>query len=580
MLFDIHTSKGTIHSTACFEPHVDSYEAVAADFWGEHCIECGAPACYSTCDKYERAPSSLCRRFANGIQPVSFGNGARGYAVQFKSWGKLELKFDGRLLSCRMARVLARFNWHVGRIVRHFGKKTINHYRSVLNKLFLKRLSFAGLPTEWRISCIAPEEANLMLSIFAKDKGEVMVRQLSLKAGENRFVFPLPRLDGVCYFRLASIEGMNAPVIFTELDVVLSKTASRAAASDRKSEAASAQAAPYVKCVVWDLDNTLWTGILVEDGPEKVKIKGEVVDVVRALDRRGIVSSICSKNDFDKAWAKLQDFGVAQYFVFPQINWRPKSENLKALARVMNIGLDALAFIDDSAHERGEVGEHLPMVRVYDEKNVERLLGEDCFNPPVSAESGNRRISYLAEMDRKRMESDFVGSHEDFLKNCEISLELMPVKDETVRRRCWELVNRTNQLTLAAHRYDENEFSELDGYAIRCRDKYGDYGIVGFISVTYERDMAFIREFVMSCRVAKKLCEQSVVLAVAKKCRSDGIVKLVAEIVPTGRNGALIEAFTVMPFVKKAQGDATIRMEIDCGADFDQVFTNAVLWNS
>ena len=143
-----------------------------------------------------------------------------------------------------------------------------------------------------------------------------------------------------------------------------------------------------------------------------------------------------------------------------------------------------------------------------------------------------------------------------FLKASHIRLELGPVEGETAVR-CRELVQRSNQLTLAARRYDEAAFANLLSSAscssVRCTDDYGDYGTVGFAAVSRADDgAAELLEFVMSCRVAKKLCEQSVILFLAERAAAQGATRFRAVIVPTGRNGALVEAFDAMPFTMRA----------------------------
>ena len=108
-----------------------------------------------------------------------------------------------------------------------------------------------------------------------------------------------------------------------------------------------------IKCVVWDLDNTVWDGILLED--REVVLRPHVVDILKTLDERGILHSVASRNDHDLAMAKLEEFGIAEYFLYPQINWNPKSGSVAQIAKDINTGLDAIAFVDDQPFEREEV---------------------------------------------------------------------------------------------------------------------------------------------------------------------------------------------------------------------------------
>ena len=107
-----------------------------------------------------------------------------------------------------------------------------------------------------------------------------------------------------------------------------------------------------VKCVIWDLDNTLWNGILVEDGIDKIALKPGIVDVIRSFDERGILQSVSSKNNHDDAMQALKHFQIDEYFLYPQISWHPKSEGVGAIARQLNIGMDSILFVDDSHFEQ------------------------------------------------------------------------------------------------------------------------------------------------------------------------------------------------------------------------------------
>ena len=503
-------------------------EMYAPDFWEEHCIECGAPACYGTCEKYVRAPGGVCRRFTHGIERISGG----GFAVSFLPWGKLELFWQGRMVRASALKKLQRFYRCAAGIFRFFlGEGVV---RGLCRRITCRIGDTSHAPTRWVIKCCAEAEEELIASVANRNGEELWVRRLTLAQGENQFLLGLPKIPSRSFFRLSSLNGTLGRVTFLKCDLMSSRDPN------------------YVKCVAWDLDNTLWDGILANDGAENVRLRQNVVETIKVLDQRGILNTVCSKNDYDLAWKTLKEFGLSEYFVFPSINWNPKSENLRKQAKDINIGLDTFAFVDDSAHERGEVADNIPEVRVFDERDVAGLLTRPEFNPPASAESALRRQSYLAEMARRHDEVADVGSHEDFIRKCEIELLCECVQCEEVKRRCWELVNRTNQLTLAAHRYTELDFERLVesglNWAIRCRDKYGDYGIVGFVHVDIEDTIAKIGEFVMSCRVAKKYCEQSVLLSLADRFREEGRLQLLANVVQTGRNGALIQAFDAMPF--------------------------------
>lgn len=152
----------------------------------------------------------------------------------------------------------------------------------------------------------------------------------------------------------------------------------------------SEKPAEKVKCVVWDLDNTLWNGTLIEtDNPEDLKIRPGVLEIIHELDQRGIIQSIASKNDMDVAWPVVEKLGIAEYFLYPQIHWNAKSDSIRQIAKALNIGIDTFAFIDDSNFERMQVQSALPQVRVYDEKELQNILQRPEFKVMVTEESKN-----------------------------------------------------------------------------------------------------------------------------------------------------------------------------------------------
>lgn len=317
--------------------------------------------------------------------------------------------------------------------------------------------------------------------------------------------------------------------------------------------------ARFVKLVIWDLDNTVWDGILAEDGPDGIRLRPEAVRTIKALDERGILHSAASKNDSEPTLAALKRFGLADYFLAPRIGWGPKSAMIRAVAEDLGLGLDSVAFVDDAAWERGEVAAALPAVRVYRESDAARLPERPEFSPPLSAESGRRRESYRAELVRRGRQAAFGTNLDAFLRDCGLRLELFRPEDETAIVRCRELVQRTNRLTLAGRRYDEGAFAALlassEAWAVKCRDRFGDYGTVGFLAVRVSDASAELAEFVMSCRVAGKRCEERLLVWLAERTADRGCRALVADAVDTGRNGALLAALGALPFVVTREGN-------------------------
>ena len=155
--------------------------------------------------------------------------------------------------------------------------------------------------------------------------------------------------------------------------------------------------AKRIKCVVWDLDNTVWNGILLED--KTVSLKPGIDKIIKTLDERGILQSIASRNDFNSALNKLKEFGLEEYFLYPQINWGSKAESVKAIVKALNIGIDTIAFIDDQQFELDEVKYSHPKVFCIDACDINSAIDTPELNPKfITQDSKIRRKMYLSEI--------------------------------------------------------------------------------------------------------------------------------------------------------------------------------------
>ncbi len=484
-----------------------------ADFWEEHCIECGEPDCYATCAKYVPARTGRCKRlsFDTGAGLREFFTGVR--TVAFRPWGKLELLWHGRMATGWVRKALLLINGLAEPVALALGAKVYKIWRSVRWRLARMCSRRSGPPALWRIACVAEQDGTLVASVANADGDELFRKELVLKSGE-RFaaVWRLPKIEEGALFRVSSYEGTKGRVRFEEL-----------ALTDGEP--------PVIKCVAWDLDGTLWDGTLVEDGMEGTRLKDEAVEAIRRLDACGIVNSVVSRNDEGAAIEALKRLGVEEYFVYPQIGWGAKSVAVRRLARQMNIGLDAIAFVDDTGHERAEVKAECPEVSVFAPEDVAAFV-ESVRSSDSQMGPGRRRM-YRDEMARgAAVEREFAGDAEAFLASSGLVVELVDVpKGGDVAARCWELVQRTNQLTLTAHRYDEAAFDALIGEAtckaVKAHDRYGDFGIVGFVAWTPQR----LKELVFSCRIAKKGVERRVLDMLPKG--------LAVDMVATDRNAPI-----------------------------------------
>jgi FkbH-like protein len=294
-----------------------------------------------------------------------------------------------------------------------------------------------------------------------------------------------------------------------------------------------------IKCVVWDLDNTIWEGVLLED--TQCSLRPDVTGVIKALDDRGILNSIASRNENAAAMLKLSQLGLDEYFLYPQINWNSKVTSIKAIAQAINIGLDAIAFIDDQSFERDEVAYSLPEVLCIDARDVYKILDMPALNPHfVSDESKSRRLMYIHGAKRTQAERDFIGSSEEFLATLEMVFTISLAKEDDLQR-AEELTVRTHQLNTTGYTYscDElNAFRQSDNYKLLIAtldDKYGTYGKIGLALVECGKDIWTIKLLLMSCRVISRGVGTILLTHIMQLARKDN-VRLHAEFVPNDRN--------------------------------------------
>ena len=294
-----------------------------------------------------------------------------------------------------------------------------------------------------------------------------------------------------------------------------------------------------IKCVVWDLDQTLWDGVLLED--QRVSLRSKVPDIVKTLDSRGILQSVASKNDHEKALQTLDELGLAEYFLYPQINWNSKSASIKDIAKLLNIGLDSIAFIDDQPFERAEVNYSLPEVLCIDGTSLDRLLEMPELNPPfVTADAAARRLMYLSDAKRKEVEEAFPGPQEEFLATLEMVCKLSIAKEQDLQR-AEELTVRTNQLNTTGYTYS---YDELDFFRqspqhklliASLDDKFGSYGKIGLALLECQPEVWTIKLLLMSCRVMSRGVGSVFINHILRLAR-DQRAKLRAEFKSTNRN--------------------------------------------
>jgi len=317
-----------------------------------------------------------------------------------------------------------------------------------------------------------------------------------------------------------------------------------------------------VKCVVWDLDETLWRGVLSE-GDDVVLASG-ARDAVLALDERGILQSIASRNDPAPAQERLTALGLREYFLFPQIGWSEKTASLEALARSLDLPLDAFLFVDDDPFEREAVRFAHPEVRCVTAEALSTLLDRPDLQPAHLTEDGRRRRQmYQREALRRQEEEAFVGPRIDFLRTLGMTLTIAPATDGDLERAA-ELTVRTHQLNTTGRTYSPAElavFARSPEHRLligQLADRHGDHGRIGLALVALGREVWTIKLLLMSCRVLSRNLGSTLITALLRAARDAG-VRLEAELVPTDRNRRMMITYRFAGFRRvRVEGTVTV----------------------
>jgi FkbH-like protein len=324
-----------------------------------------------------------------------------------------------------------------------------------------------------------------------------------------------------------------------------------------------------IKCVVWDLDNTVWDGILLEDA--EVRLRPHVVQILKTLDERGILHSIASRNDHDVAMAKLEELGIEEYFLYPQINWNSKAASIAQIAQDINIGLDAIAFVDDQPFEREEVAFTHDKVLCVDSALLEDFLDRPELNPRfITEDSRLRRRMYMADIERNRVEAEYVGPTEEFLATLGMVFTIAPCREEDLKR-AEELTVRTNQLNTTGYTYSYEELNELRQsprhrlWISSLEDRHGTYGKIGLTLLEMDGDVWTVKLLLMSCRVMSKGVGTIMIHHVLRLAKEAG-AKLRAEFVSNDRNRQMLITYRFAGFKEIAREGEVAIMENDYSA--------------
>lgn len=527
--------------------------------WEEHCVECAAPACYRSCDLYRDRGDGQCRRFLYGVYANRAFPAWRGYGAQiaFERWAKLEAA--GNTCLEPEAAVRRRERW-ISRLAPWADAAGALLYHATGDSRW-RRLSQALLTryTRWLHRRSADPPSAFLLELYNPDPSplgiEVAISGEDAPTFQARFEAP----PGYSAHEIAAAEFERLtkggrPFLIS----LIPEPERRATLVILSADFVEFEPAPQpVKCLVCDLDGTLWDGVLMEDGA--VHLKPEAKRTLAALDERGVLLSVASKNDYAAAWRKLEELGLADRFLYPQINWRPKGRNVKEIAARLNIGLDAVAFLDDNPFERAEVAEACPGVRTIDAARLAELPGDPAFRGGASEDARQRRRYYQDAMLRERSLAECGGDYRKFLASCGIALEVEECRDRDFERVV-ELVQRTNQLNFSGRRYSRAELAAAladparDKYALRAEDRFGAYGTIGFAIVREERDELTVEDFMLSCRVQAREIECAFLAALRASRARTVPPRLRVIFRATGRNAPARQALESLGLVPDGEG--------------------------
>lgn len=314
------------------------------------------------------------------------------------------------------------------------------------------------------------------------------------------------------------------------------------------------------KALIFDCDNTLWGGVLGEDGFEDIKMSSaapggvyfeEVQELAVALSKKGIIIGLCSKNnkdDVEEVLLKHPDMKLRnEHIIIKKINWNNKVDNLISIANDLNIGTDAIVFVDDSDFEVNLIREHIPDITVlkrparlpaYPKMIRDKLNLFDTFSK--TREDISRINDYHKQAERSKLKDDYVNI-EDYLKSLQIEMTVYNNNHKHISRIA-QLTQRTNQFNLTTKRYTEAEIigfienKNSDVFSVEVNDKFGESGITAVVIIEKDNDKVTINSFLMSCRIIGRNIEYSLMDYVINHLKDQQIKKVEASYLYTRKN--------------------------------------------
>lgn len=339
------------------------------------------------------------------------------------------------------------------------------------------------------------------------------------------------------------------------------------------------------KCIVLDLDNTLWGGVVGEKGPHGITLANtspgseyrEFQLFLQSLSERGILLAINSKNNPDDAIEALRnnEWMVLREDAFSAIvmNWSPKPENIRQIASELNIGLDSLIFVDDNPHERELMRQTLPEVLTVDLPTDPALYRSALEMLPqlqvlgVTQEDRQRVGLYRSGKQRDAIKAN-AATIEEYLHSLDIAVRIEPASDKSLPR-IHQLFQRTNQFNLTTRRHDVETLRRASRgederlYALSAKDRFGDHGLVAVALVRAEDSYWCIDSFLMSCRVIGYGVETALLSSIASEALENGCRRLFGEFISTPKNKPARDFYEKHGFACYDEADGAIRWELD-----------------
>ena len=328
------------------------------------------------------------------------------------------------------------------------------------------------------------------------------------------------------------------------------------------------------KLLVLDLDNTLWGGIVGDVGWKNLRIGGhdylgeafkDFQYKIKSLKNYGILLALCSKNNESTALEAIEKHPEMVLklddFVSYKINWNNKAKNILDITKELNIGLQSVVFLDDTPYERAYVKESLPEVTVpnlpLDPVNYSSFLSKLRYFDTsfISKEDKKRADLYKSEFKREKIKQN-LKSDSQWLKTLELKVTVENAKSENLPRT-HQLLNKTNQMNLTTRRLSEKELNSWKNkssnklWTIRAKDKFGDYGIIGIVSISIKNKSAKLEDFILSCRVVGRNIEKVMIEFVKDYCQKAKIDKIKGKYLKTKKNALLFEYFKKLDLIDK-----------------------------